>query len=125
MAFGPIDRGAAGSEAQMLDMEDGLIEQLRDMRMMQSVEDVLAASPANHEPEMAQLTQLVGTAEAPIPTASASSPTEQAPSLSHPQDLHPTGRGQDLHPLGHDGRGLRVNAARSRCSRDATTHPNK
>jgi hypothetical protein len=109
----------------MLDMEDGLVEQLRDMRIMQSVKDVLAASPTNHEPEMAQLTQLVGNRGGLHPD-SVRELTHRTSSLPQPpQDLHPTGRGQDLHPLGHDARGLRVNAARSRRSGDTMTHPNK
>jgi hypothetical protein len=78
----------------MLDVEDGLVEQLRDVRIMQTVKDVLAASPTNHEPEMAQLTQRVGNHGGLHPD-SVRELTHRTSSLPQPpQDLHPTGRGQ-------------------------------
>ena len=44
----------------MLDVKDRLIKQLRDVRVVQPVDHLLAATLTNHQPEMPQLAQLVG-----------------------------------------------------------------
>jgi hypothetical protein len=52
----------------VLQVEDRLVEQFPDVRVMQSVDDLLAAALPDDE-----------TADASMCTASASSPTEHAP----------------------------------------------
>ena len=47
------------SKAQVLNMEDRLIEQVRDMRVMEGVDDTPPAPLADNEPEVAQDAKLV------------------------------------------------------------------
>jgi len=49
-----------GSENQVLDVEDRLIEELGDVRVVEPVDDLLAPALPDHEPELAQRAQLVG-----------------------------------------------------------------
>jgi hypothetical protein len=109
----------------MLDMEDRLVEQLGDVRIVQPVKHVLAASLANHETEMAQLTQLVRNRRGLHPDSISELTDRAGPILQPPKDLHPTGGRKDPHPLRHHPRRLRINAARARLPRYAVTHPTK
>ena len=43
----------------MLDVKDGLVEQLGDVRVVQSVDDVLAPALADDKADVAQLAQLM------------------------------------------------------------------
>ena len=60
--FGELAGGSRAGEprADVLDVPDGLFEQLADMVVVQVVDDAATVATADHEPEVAQHPQLVG-----------------------------------------------------------------
>ena len=68
----------------MLDVEDGLVEQVGDVRVVQGVDDP-RPSLADHEPEMAQHPQLVRDRRPLHPDRGGSSLTEHGDSRSRPR----------------------------------------
>ena len=48
------------AEPQVFDVEDGLVEQVGDVRIVEGVDDAAAVPFADHEPEVSEDAQLLG-----------------------------------------------------------------
>jgi hypothetical protein len=85
----------------MLDMPDRLVDQIRDVRVVQRVDDCPAASLTDHEAEMSQQPQLVRHGGAFHPDGRCEV-VDIAGALAQPrQNPDPARRGQRLHRLRH------------------------
>ena len=85
----------------MLDVPDGLVEQLGDVVVVELVDDLPAVALADHEARGgAGCRSWCETAEPSIPTAPARSSTEAGPGVQPREDPQPARRGQRLHALG-------------------------
>ena len=108
----------------MLDVEDGLVEQLRDMSVMKRVEDLLAATLPDHQPEMPQAAQLVRDGRGLHAHRVGHHSYRAGARLEVAEDLDPRGRRQHLHALGNDTSKLSVDRRRSGVSLNSVAHKN-
>jgi len=108
----------------VLDVKDRLVKELGDVRVVQVVDDLLAATLTNDEPKMAQLPELVRDRRRFHADRVSELTNRARPFLQSPQDLHPARGRQNLHALGDKTGGLCVDIASRRDSMDSVTHPN-
>ena len=114
----------AVAEPEVLDVEDGLVEQLRDVRVMQPVDHLLAAALPDHQPHVPQLTQLMRDRRCLHRDRLGEFVHRARPRLQPGQDPHPARGGQDLHLLRDGPRKLAVHPDRSRLALNAMSHRN-
>ena len=106
----------------MLDVKDGLVEQLGDVVVMQRVDDAAALPVADHKTEVTQLTQLVRNRGGLHPNR-VGEITDRARAVPEaPKDLHAAGRGQHLHAIGHQSGQLAVDLCRPSVAASSMTH---
>lgn len=83
----------------MLDMKHRLIKQLRDVIVVQGVDDMTALAFTDHQAQIAQLTQLMRDRRGLHPHRVSEIAHRAWTFPQAPQDLHAAWRRQDLHPL--------------------------
>ena len=113
----------ASPEGQVLHVKDRLVEQLRDVRIVQAVDDLLAAALADHEPELAQRPQLVRDGGRLHADRLGQRADRARALLQAPEDLHAARTGEHLHALGDRARQLSVDRRWGGMSVDSVTHP--
>lgn len=96
----------------MLNVEDRLVEQLGDVRVVQGVEDVLALPLADHESQLTQRAQLMRDGRGFHLHGLRELTHGARPLLEATEDLHAARRREHLHPLGHRPRELAVDRRR-------------
>jgi hypothetical protein len=110
------------SKAQVLDMEDRLIEQVRDVRVMEGVDDAPPAPLADHETEVAKHAQLVRHRGALHPNGQGEF-VHGAGSLSEPREnANPARRRKRLHRFRHLPRGRGIDDGGPTVPLDSVTH---
>jgi len=108
----------------MLDVKDGLVEQLSDVRIVQCIDHVASLAVSNYQPEITQLAQLVRDRRR-LHTHGGRDLTDRArPIPQPPEDLHSTRRSQNLHALGDDSSQLAIDLRGPRMAFDSVTHLN-
>jgi deazaflavin-dependent oxidoreductase (nitroreductase family) len=109
----------------MLDMPDRLVDQIRNMRIVQRVDDRTAASLTDDQAEMPQQAQLMRHRR-PFHPDRLRKLSHAAGTLAQPrQDPHPARRRQRLHRLRHITRRHRVDSGPPIVSFDFVCHPSK
>jgi hypothetical protein len=110
------------SKAQVLDMEHGLIEQVRDVRVVEGVHDAPPAPLADHQPEVAKHAQLVRHRGALHPHGQGEF-VHGAGSLAEPrQNANPARRRKRLHRLRNLPRGRGIDDGGPTVPFDSVTH---
>ena len=94
----------------MLDVGDRLVEQVRDVVVMQVVDDVTAVAPADDESEVAQDAELMGHRGRLHPYRLGQLADGLPAGAQPPQDSHPAGGRQRLHRVRHRRGEIRVEA---------------
>ena len=103
-------------------MEDRLIEQVRDVRVMEGVHDAPAAPLADYKTEVAKHAQLVRHRGALHPNGQGEL-VHGASSLSEPREnANPARRRKRLHRFRHLLRGLRIDDCRPTVPLNSVTH---
>lgn len=113
-----------GPERQVLNVEDRLVEQLSDMRVVQAIDDLLATPLADHEPEVAKRAQLVRDRRGLHPHRLSELADRARALLEAPEDLYATRAGEHLHPLGDGSRKHGVDHRRDCLTVDPVAHLN-
>ncbi len=108
----------------MLDVNDLLVDQFGDARVMQVIDDVLATALADDEAEMAKLPELMRHSGRLHPHRIETLTDRAGPLLQPAQDLHTARSRQHPHALGNSPRNLAIESGARRRSGDPVAHPN-
>ncbi len=107
----------------MLDVTDGLVDELRDMDVVERIDDPPTLARADHQPDVTKQTKLMGDRRLLHPDRVNQLRDRMRTLTQLRQDQHPARRGQALHrvrdPLGH----LRRHRATRRATIKPVTHP--
>jgi hypothetical protein len=113
------------SKPQMLDMEDRLIKQVRNVRVVEGVDDAPPLPLADHEPEVAKHTQLVRDRRA-FHLNRDGEFVHGACAFAEPREnANPARRCKRLHRFRNLPRGRRIDDGLPVVSLDAMTHPSE
>ena len=103
---------ATHARAQMLDVGDGLFEQLADMVVVKVIDHPAAVPTTNDEPEVAKQPQLLRYGRGLHADSHRKLVDRRWPHVQAPKDTQPTRRSERLHRLSDRPRKLRVEVRR-------------
>lgn len=86
---------------QVLDMSDGLFEELADVIVVEVVDDLPAVAPADHQPEVTQDAKLMGDSRGLHPNGGGQLVDRAGTGVESSENAQPARRGERLHRLGN------------------------